>query len=177
MQAIMHNPDLAAVKLLLLDVDGVLTDGSINYTDSGEEIKQFNAKDGLGLRLLMQAGVGVGIITGRKSEALLQRCRNLGIDLIFDNVKHDKTQAFATILAETGLAASETAFAGDDLPDIPVMEKAGVGFAVADAACEVIEKSDITTLCPGGRGAVREICEKILKAKGVWRDVTAPYIS
>ena len=177
MQGIMHNDKLAAIKLLLLDVDGVLTDGSITYTDSGEEIKQFSAKDGLGLRLLMKSGVRVGIITGRQSDALLYRCRNLGIDLVFDGVKHDKTNAFETVLKETGLTASETAFAGDDLPDIPVMKMAGVGFAVADAADEVIENSDITTLRPGGRGAVREISEQILKAKGKWRDATAPYFS
>lgn len=177
MKAIMHNDKLARIKLLLLDVDGVLTDGGITYTDGGEEIKQFNAKDGLGLRLLMKAGINVGIITGRKSEALLHRCRNLEIDLVFDNLKHDKTAAFAAILEETGLSASEIAFAGDDLPDIPVMKKAGVGFAVADAAAEVIRAGDITTGRPGGKGAVREISELILKAKGKWQDVTGSYIS
>ncbi len=172
----MHNPKLARIKLLLLDVDGVLTDGSITYTDGGEEIKQFNAKDGLGIRLLMNAGVRVGIITGRKSKALLHRCKNLGIELVFDNVGHDKTKVFQAVLEETGLTASETAFAGDDLPDIPVMKTAGFGFAVADADLQVIRASDFTTSRAGGKGAVREISELILKAQGTWQDVTAPYI-
>ncbi|MFO7753890.1 MAG: HAD hydrolase family protein [Desulfobacteraceae bacterium] len=173
----MHKDKLAGIKLVLLDVDGVLTDGSIVYTDAGEEIKRFDSKDGLGLRLLMKSGISAGIITGRKSQALLHRCRNLGIDLIFDNVKHDKRKAFDTILENTGFTASETAFAGDDLPDIPVMKKAGIGFAVADAAKEVVENADIVLSNPGGCGAVREISEHILKAKGKWLQAIAPFLT
>jgi len=158
------------IKLLLLDVDGVLTDGSITYTDSGEEIKSFNAKDGLGIRLLMDSGVGVGIITGRKSNALVLRCKNLGIELLFDGIS-DKLQALDAVMETTGISLDAIAFAGDDLPDIPVMKKVGLSFAVADASPDVIKAADITCAQSGGKGAVRHICERILKSKGLWPDI------
>ncbi len=116
---------LKEIRLLLLDVDGVLTDGSITYTDAGEQVKSFNSKDGLGLRLLMDAGLDVGIVTGRTSGALLHRCRNLGIEMIFHGIKN-KAEAFEGIVEKTGLAPEQIAFMGDDLMDLPAMTRAGV---------------------------------------------------
>lgn len=168
--------DLAHIKLLLLDVDGVMTQGKIIYTDSGEEIKSFSVKDGLGLRLLMDSGVKVGIITGRASNALKARCRNLGIEILFDGIK-DKPAALKTILSHHNIANSETAFVGDDLPDIGVMKQCGISFAVADAAPEVIQQADFTTRNRGGEGAVREICEDILKARGIWQTIVKGFMA
>jgi 3-deoxy-D-manno-octulosonate 8-phosphate phosphatase (KDO 8-P phosphatase) len=167
---------LATIELLLLDVDGVLTDGNITYSDSGEQIKSFNSKDGLGMRLLMDAGIDVGIITGRKSKALEYRCENLGIILLFDGIK-DKSKALDTIISKTGIPAKKIAFAGDDLIDLPVMKKVGVSFCVSDASRDVQNHSDIVTNQKGGKGAVREICESILKAKGLWDIILKKYLS
>lgn len=158
---------LSNLKLLLLDVDGVLTSGTITYTDQGDEIKSFSVKDGLGLRLLMDAGIRVGIITGRRSKALIARCDNLGIDLLFDGVK-DKISALGTILEQTGITAGETAFAGDDLPDLCVMKRVGLAITVSDASPDVKKAARIITPQPGGGGAIRQICEDVLKAKGLW---------
>lgn len=168
--------DLSKIELLLLDVDGVLTDGSVTYSDAGEQIKQFSVKDGLGLRLLMDNGVKAGIITGRKSLALLHRCKDLGIDLIFDGIK-DKAAALKSITKSTGIDPNHIAFAGDDLIDLPVIRRVGVSFCVADASKEVKEHTDIVTRNNGGCGAVREICEMILKAKGTWHLVLDQYLS
>ena len=168
------GPGLADIRLLLLDVDGVLTDGSITYSDSGEQIKTFNSRDGFGLRLLMDSGVKVGIITGRMSKALGYRCENLGITLLFDGAT-DKAAALEKIILETGIPADHIAFAGDDLIDLPVMKKVGVSFCVADAPEEVKQHSRIVTTRQGGRGAVREICESILKAKGLWDNIRDRY--
>ena len=144
---------LQQLRLLLLDVDGVLTDGSITYTDTGEQIKSFNAKDGLGLRLLMDAGIDVGIVTARTSGALRHRCDNLKINLVFDGIK-DKAEAFDTILQKTGLAAGQVGYVGDDLIDLPAMTRAGVAFTVADASSDVKNHSDYTASLPGGHGGV-----------------------
>ncbi len=161
---------LVSIQLLLLDVDGVLTTGQVVYTDSGEEIKAFSVKDGLGLRLVMDCGLQVGIVTGRGSGALLHRCRNLGIDLVFDQVR-DKAAKLDEISTRTGIAAPQMAFVGDDLPDIPLMQKVGLGIAVADAVPEVIAAADMVTTAKGGCGAVREICEALLKARECWEPV------
>lgn len=163
----MTSETLSSIKLLLLDVDGVLTTGQVVYTDSGEEIKAFSVKDGLGLRLAMDNGIRVGIVTGRSSGALLHRCRNLGIDLVFDNVR-DKAAKLPEITNQTGVAAEHMAFMGDDLPDIPLMRRVGLAIAVADAAPEVIAAAHMVTAAQGGCGAVREACESLLKASGNW---------
>lgn len=165
---------LTDVRLLLLDVDGVLTDGSIIYDDKNVETKIFNVKDGLGIRLLLNAGIQVGIITGRSSGALTNRCRNLGIENLYDGIK-EKTSALNSILKKTGMKAEETAFIGDDLPDLPVFKKIGVSIAVRDAEETVKKSADIVTKAKGGKGAVREICEAILKAKGLWDDIIDMY--
>lgn len=167
---------LADIRILLLDVDGVLTDGSIVYTDSGEQIKQFNSKDGLGLRLLMDAGIQVGIVTGRTSNALLHRCRNLKLDLIFDGVQ-DKRTVIKDISDKTGIPPGNMAFAGDDLIDLPIMKRVGVSFCVADGTKEVQKEATFITRARGGHGAVREICEQILKAKGLWDKALNRFLS
>jgi 3-deoxy-D-manno-octulosonate 8-phosphate phosphatase (KDO 8-P phosphatase) len=158
---------LKKVRLVLLDVDGVLTSGDIIYTDSGEQIKIFDVKDGLGIRLLKEAGIKVGIITGRRGKALQHRCDNLGIELIFDGIRN-KDEALDDIQAETGIPIEAMAFVGDDLPDLPAMKKVGLAVAVGDAVSLVREQAHMVTHAGGGKGAVREVSEAILKAQGLW---------
>jgi len=171
----MTDTRLEQISLLLLDVDGVLTTGQVIYNDAGQETKVFNVRDGLGIRLLEKAGIRVGIVTGRRSMALVHRCRNLGITLLKDGVK-DKAAALADILKETGLAASQTAFVGDDLPDLPVIREVGFGVAVANAVDEVKQEADYITARPGGAGAVRDVIEYILKNSGRWQEVMNRYL-
>jgi 3-deoxy-D-manno-octulosonate 8-phosphate phosphatase (KDO 8-P phosphatase) len=161
-------PQLKNIRMLLLDVDGVLTDGSIIYNENGDEIKVFNARDGLGIRLLQKAGIHVGIVTGRSSQALLHRCRNLGIELVYDDVR-DKSAVLDEILKQLKISAQEIAFVGDDLIDLPVMRRVGLPIAVADAHELVMESALWTTAARGGQGAVREVCEALLKAQKKWR--------
>lgn len=158
---------LKAIKMVLLDVDGVLTAGEIIYGDNGDQYKVFDVKDGLGIRMLMEAGLQVGIVTGRTGRALRHRCRNLGIELIFDGIR-DKSRALAQVADKTGIAPEATAFVGDDLPDLPIMKQVGLAVAVADAHEMVRGTAHLTTRAPGGRGAVRELCEAILKAQDRW---------
>ncbi len=165
---------LKAVKLLLLDVDGVLTRGDITYDDSGREIKSFSVKDGLGIRLLSQAGIGIGIVTARRSQALIRRCRDLAIDFIYDGVG-DKAAILDRIVGETGVSAQEIAFVGDDLPDLGLMRRIGVPIATADAHEAVRSLCRITTTAGGGAGAVREVCERILKSKGLWEQILSRF--
>jgi len=166
---------LKRIKLLLLDVDGVLTDGSIIYNDNGAETKIFNVKDGLGIRLLMEADIKVGIVTGRSSKTLYHRCKNLGISLIFDGV-HEKTSVLELISEQTGLQAEEIAFVGDDLLDLSLLKSVGFSIAVADAHETIIENVDMTTSKKGGDGAVREVCEAILKAQGFWNRILENFL-
>ena len=161
---------LARIKLLLLDVDGVLTDGHITYTDSGEEIKTFSVHDGLGIRLLMDAGIRVAIVTGRAAPALRHRCQNLGIEWLYDGVG-DKAALLPSILDRAGVRAEETAFMGDDLPDVPMLRRVGLAVTVPAAPGEVKHCVDMVTKAPGGRGAVRELCIAILEAQGLWNNI------
>ena len=165
---------LKHIQLLLLDVDGVLTDGSIHYHDDGSETKIFNARDGFGLKLVMQAGIKVGIVTGRSSDALRHRCDNLGIRYLFDGIA-DKAIMLEQIAAQTGIGPELAAFVGDDLPDLPIMNGAGLSIAVADAHEIVRQKADWTTQAPGGHGAVREVCEALLTAQGLWQEIVDRY--
>lgn len=165
---------LRNIKLLLLDVDGVMTDGSIVYNGSGEEIKSFSVKDGLGIRMLMETGVNIGIVTGRSSDALYHRCKNLHIQIIFDGIS-DKASALDKITEKTGIKEERIAYIGDDLPDIPIMRKVGTPVAVAGAHEEVIEAAHIVTSLEGGKGAIREVCEAIIKAQGNWQTVINKY--
>jgi 3-deoxy-D-manno-octulosonate 8-phosphate phosphatase (KDO 8-P phosphatase) len=161
---------LKDIKLLLLDVDGVLTDGRIIYNDHGMETKEFNARDGLGIKLLMKAGISVAIVTGRASKTLRNRCYNLGITDIYDEIP-DKRALLKDIENRFNLAADRMAFVGDDLPDLGLMAQVGVAIAVADAHARVRHKADWVTSATGGNGAVREVCETILQAQGVWESM------
>jgi 3-deoxy-D-manno-octulosonate 8-phosphate phosphatase (KDO 8-P phosphatase) len=166
---------LKRIKLLLLDVDGVLTDGRVIYDDTGAETKAFHIKDGLGITMLMDAGIEVGVVTGRTSRALRHRCDNLGISLVFEQV-HDKTSVLEVISKEKGLKSEHIAFVGDDLVDIPLMKKVGLSVAVADAHETVLEHADMVTAAQGGAGAVREVCEAVLKAQGLWEKALARFL-
>jgi len=166
---------LKRIKLLLLDVDGVMTDGGIIYNDHGEEIKKFNCRDGLGLRLLMDAGIKVGIVTGRKSGVLMHRCKNLGISLIFDGII-EKSSVLELVLQQTRIDSMEIAFMGDDLVDLPLMKRVGLAVTVADAHETVLEHAHMITSAKGGVGAVREVCESILKAKGLWDRIIGHFL-
>jgi len=166
---------LRRVRLLILDVDGVLTDGAIIYSDSGAEIKHFDVRDGHGIKLLMRAGIGVALVTARESKVVATRARDLGIDLLFQGRK-DKLACFADILEREGLRADETAFVGDDLVDLPVLVRAGFSVSVPGGVAEVRERVDYVTEAPGGRGAVREVCEMILRAQGLWEGVLERYL-
>ena len=170
----MNLQKLKPIKLLILDVDGVLTDGSVVYTDSGEEIKQFDAQDGHGLKLLMRSGIEVVLLTGRKSKAVLHRARDLGIEHVHQKAI-DKIAVYAKILTRSNLPDKNVAFVGDDLVDIPVLKRVGFSAAVPGAVPEVKEVVDYITDKNGGEGAVREICELLLKAQNKWEKVTEKY--
>lgn len=165
---------LRRIRLLLLDVDGVLTDGSIIYDAQGIETKAFDVKDGHGLKLLQRSGVQVGIITGRQSEVVNIRARELGIEIVYQGAK-DKLVPFEEILQNLQLAADEVAYMGDDLPDLPVLRRAGWAVAPADAVAEIKPYVHYVTSRPGGRGAVREVCDLLLQESGQWSDLTLRY--
>lgn len=162
------------IKLLVLDVDGVLTDGRIILNDHGEEIKRFHARDGVGLSLLMAAGIDVAVITGRISGVVQHRARELGITEIHQGVK-DKAAIFFDLLQRKGLEKAEVCVVGDDLPDLPMFRLAGLAVAVADAALEVREAATVVTKRRGGLGAVREVCELILKTQGKWENALSSF--
>jgi 3-deoxy-D-manno-octulosonate 8-phosphate phosphatase (KDO 8-P phosphatase) len=163
--------DMAAkIKLLILDVDGVMTDGRIMLNDRGEEIKSFNVKDGQGLRILMRAGVEVVLITGRMSKAVEHRARDLGIRELYQGID-DKESLCIELLEARRLNREQVCCIGDDLPDITLFKHAGLSIAVADAAVEVRDAARHVTKNGGGKGAVREVCELILKAQGSWPDI------
>ncbi|MHB1607688.1 MAG: 3-deoxy-manno-octulosonate-8-phosphatase KdsC [Acidiferrobacter thiooxydans] len=154
-----------AVRLLLLDVDGVLTDGRLFLSDSGEEFKAFHSRDGHGIKMLMATGVGVGLITGRRSQVVQRRADDLGITLVVQGC-HDKRAAVGRLLQEQGVAAPEAAFMGDDVIDLPAMESVGLAVAVADAHPLVRARARWVTEHNGGQGAVREVCELVMRAQG-----------
>lgn len=157
----------ARVKLLLMDCDGVLTDGRIWIFENGEEQKGFHTRDGMGIELLHRAGLRSGIISGRQSSAVDRRAEALGMSFVVQGCS-DKQKAFDETLAQAGVTSEEVAYIGDDLNDIPLMKRSGLGVAVADAALEAREQAQYITKAPGGYGAVREVCEVILKAQGLW---------
>lgn len=166
--------ELNRIKLLLLDVDGVMTDGRIIYLNDGGEAKAFDVKDGHGLKLIQRAGIRVGIITGRQSEIVARRAAELGIEIVYQSAK-DKLLPFMEILEKLGLKPDEVAYVGDDLVDLPVMRRAGFSATVADAVDEIKPYVDLVTSRPGGRGAVREVCDFLLKQSGRWSSVTSRY--
>jgi len=153
----------ARVKLMIFDVDGVLTDGRLYYGDQGEVLKTFNTLDGHGIKLLAAVGIASAIITGRKSGIVETRARELGIAHIYQGV-HDKTVAFAELLGTTGLEAGACGYMGDDWPDLPVMLQVGFATAPAGAHPEVIARAHWVAEAQGGGGAVREVCDAVLLA-------------
>lgn len=163
------------IKMLVLDVDGVLTDGSLYLTDAGEEMKAFNSKDGHGIKLCMRAGIEVAIITGRTSPALEHRTRELGITRVTQNAK-DKRTALLELAQSSGIEPEQMAYMGDDVVDLPAMSLCGVSLAPADAMDLVRERADFVTTRGGGRGAVREAIEIILKRLGLYAQVMERYV-
>jgi 3-deoxy-D-manno-octulosonate 8-phosphate phosphatase (KDO 8-P phosphatase) len=156
---------LDRIRLLVLDVDGVLTDGRLYYGASGEELKVFNVRDGLGIKQVMHAGIAVSVISGRTSPALTARCRELGIEHCEQGCD-DKVAALDSLLGLLGIDAAEALCVVDDTSDLPLMRRVGHAIAVADAHAEVRKAADRITTLPGGWGAVREVCDWLLAASG-----------
>jgi len=164
----------ARIKLLLMDCDGVLTDGRVWLFENGEEQKGFHTRDGLGIDLFHRAGLRSGIISGRTSAAVQKRAAGLGMSYVIQGCE-DKRKAFAETLEQAGVEKLEVSYIGDDLNDIPLMLQSGLGVAVADAAPETREHAHYVTTASGGFGAVREVIELILKSQGRWDDLIANY--
>ncbi len=164
----------AAVRLIIFDVDGVLTDGSLFYGDDGQEYKAFNSLDGHGIKMLRQSGVEAAIITGRTSQVVLHRAKNLNISRIYQGAE-DKLLPYQTLLEETGLKPEQTAYMGDDIVDLPVLRRCGLAITVPSAPAEVLSQVHYVTRAPAGRGAAREACELIMRAQGTWEAQLARY--
>lgn len=157
---------------LLFDVDGVLTDGRLVYGADGEQWKVFNVRDGLGLKLAQDAGLKVGILSGRGNAALERRAKEIGFDALIQD-RHDKDSAFTEFLDEYGVDPDRVAYAGDDLLDLPVIRRCGLSFAPADAVPEVRERVHRVLSAAGGQGAARELCEAVLRARSEWDALVA----
>ncbi|MBI84169.1 MAG: phenylphosphate carboxylase subunit delta [Planctomycetaceae bacterium] len=162
------------IKYILSDVDGVLTDGSIVFDNQGIETKRFFVRDGLGIALWRRAGYGYGILTGRTSHIVKLRADELGVDVVRQGFE-DKLPVAKEIIQQVGLSLEEICYIGDDLPDLPVIQLAGLGVAVADAPASICERADYVTRSRGGRGAVRETVEMILKAQRRWESLLQRY--
>ena len=178
MKVPLHSPDLservARVEVLLLDVDGVLTDGSIVYTDRGEELKRFHVRDGSGLKLWRLAGNRAAIVSGRSSPAVERRAKELGVAPVLQG-RDDKLAALVELLATLNVTADRVCAIGDDLPDLPVLRQVGVAVAVSDACPELRAAADYVTQIPGGHGAVREAIEWLLRLQGRWDECVQRY--
>jgi 3-deoxy-D-manno-octulosonate 8-phosphate phosphatase (KDO 8-P phosphatase) len=167
---------IMGVRLLIVDVDGVMTDGRIIYNDDGRQLKFFDVKDGHGIKLFMRAGLEVAIITSRESGVVLHRANDLGIKILFQGAL-DKVKAFEEIITTKGISPEDVSYIGDDLVDIPLLKRVGFSVAVVDAVREVKDCVDYVTERQGGYGAVREVCELILRLQGRWESVTERYFS
>ncbi len=164
------------IKLLLLDVDGVLTDGRIVVDYRGRETKSFDVRDGQGIRLLERAGIEVGIISGRSSPAVNHRARDLGIKIVYQGID-DKVAAYEEIKRSSGLSDGAVAYIGDDLADLPLLRRVGLSIAVADGWSALESECDCVTGAAGGRGAVREVAEFLLKAQSKWQIIARSYLA
>jgi len=162
------------VRVLILDVDGVLTDGRIIISDDGQETKGFNVRDGHGLKMIKRIGIEVIFLTGRKSRVVEHRARELGVERVYQGIL-DKRAAFEDLVAQGGMTPGQVAYMGDDIVDLPVLRRVGFSATVSDAHDEVLKAVDLVTVNPGGRGAVREICEIIIRAQGKWDEIMARY--
>jgi len=163
------------LRLLIFDIDGVMTDGSLYYTDGGEEIKAFNVRDGLGVKLVQAAGIATAIITGRQSPLVEKRARDLGIGQVIQGAA-DKAAAFAQLLANCGCSAEAAGYVGDDVVDLPVFKRCGLAIAVADGHDMVRSQAHYVTQARGGHGAVREACELVLAAQGKLETAMEAYL-
>ncbi|MGA7827366.1 MAG: phenylphosphate carboxylase subunit delta [Geobacteraceae bacterium] len=165
---------IAPIRLLLLDVDGVLTDGRIVFDSNGIESKFFNVKDGHGIKMLQRAGLTVGIISGRESQVAANRAAELGIEHVYLK-SLDKMIPYRDVLAKTGFTDHQVAFMGDDIIDLPILRRVGFAAAPSDAVSDVFPHVHFVTKNRGGWGAVREVCDLILKEQSAWESVTAKY--
>ena len=166
----------AQVKLMIFDVDGVLTDGGLYYGPEGEIFKRFNALDGHGIKLLQQSGVETALITARRSEIVVQRAKALGITHVYQGA-HDKRAVFEQLASTLGIAAGQCGFIGDDVIDLPILIRVGFAASVANGHPEVRRRAHYVTRNDGGRGAVRELCDLILHAQGNYEAALAPYLA
>ena len=165
---------LAKIKLLILDVDGVMTDGRIIFDSNGIESKFFNVKDGHGIKMLQRSGIEIGIISGRESRVVANRATELGITQVYQK-SLDKLVPYRQMLEATGVSDEQVAFMGDDVIDIPLLRRVGFAAAPADAVSEVLPFAHFVAKNRGGWGAVRELCDLIMKAQGTWESATARY--
>jgi len=165
---------LKKIKLLILDVDGVMTDGRIIFDSNGIESKFFNVKDGHGIKMLQRSGIEIGIISGRESRVVANRATELGINQVYQK-SLDKMVPYRQMLEAVGVADEEVAFMGDDVIDIPLLKRVGFAAAPADAVAEVRTLVHYVAKNRGGWGAVRELCDLVLKAQGTWETITARY--
>lgn len=164
------------LRVAVFDVDGVLTDGTLYYLPSGEELKAFNVLDGHGMKMLQESGVKLAIISSRSSRCVEERARNLGIDLVYQGVS-DKLDAFNALLGHCGVAADTCSFLGDDVVDLPVMQRCGLAASVPDAPAFVRRQAHYVTRARGGHGAARELCELIMQAQGTLSARLAAYLA
>ena len=164
------------LKLLILDVDGVLTDGRLFFDNQGNEYKSFHARDGHGIKLLRQTGVEVAVISGRKSSSVALRMKNLGIEHVYQG-HENKIAAFNEVIEKLGITPEQAAHVGDDLLDLPIMIRVGLAIAVNDANFAVKQRADWCTTLPGGLGAVREVCDFIMQAQGRFDEVLNTYLA
>lgn len=164
------------IKLLVLDVDGVLTDGKLYFTNDGQEMKAFNTLDGHGIKMLRRSGVEVGIITGRTSQLVAKRANDLGVHLLIQG-REDKYQALNEMLVTYPCALKDIAFLGDDYPDLAVMTRVGLSLSVANAHPEVLYRSHWQSMRQGGTGAVREACDFIMQAQGTYAQALSTYLN
>jgi 3-deoxy-D-manno-octulosonate 8-phosphate phosphatase (KDO 8-P phosphatase) len=173
MQEIMERA--AAIRLVIFDVDGVLTDGSLYFGDDGQEYKAFNSKDGHGMKMLRKTGVEIGIITARTSRVVVLRMENLGIPHVFQG-RQEKLPAYEELKEKLGLNDEQVAYVGDDVVDLPIMRRVGLAIAVNDAHEMVRQRAHWQTSAAGGRGAAREVCELLMEAQGNLRGALAAYL-
>ncbi len=170
----MLTQKLRDIRLLVCDVDGVLSDGKVFYSANGDEIKNFNIKDGLGIKLLQKLGIEVAIITGRDSPMVARRAQELGVSKLYQG-KRNKIASFEELLSELALCDAQVAYAGDDLPDLPLLKRCGIAIAPADAAPQIRQIADIVTQQKGGEGCVREFVDLLIDSRDAWSTVLADF--
>jgi len=163
------------IRLLILDIDGVLTDGSLYYDATGETLKVFHVRDGHGIKMAQRGGIEVALVSGRRSDAAYHRARELGLNRFYEGVR-DKAAILEELLAALDLTPAAVAAVGDELVDLPLFHRVGLAVAVADAVPEVRAAAHWVTSLPGGKGAVREVCDLILKAQEKWGELMRPWI-